>query len=122
MLIKRLVAIGAATVALAGVGVAAAGPASATVETGRWCQHDWSGDWTVCTVEQTDPDGSRWYYGHGWNTVNQYIIVNLYDGSGNYLDTGDGYGWAATPRYQRGFVACIYDAIRGISFVCAERQ
>jgi len=59
MSLKRLVAIGAATVALAGVGVATAGPASATVETNRWCASDWSGDWTVCVVEQTDQDGSR---------------------------------------------------------------
>ena len=124
MFIKRLAAIGAATVALAGVGagVASAGPVSATGETYRWCAQDWSGHWHICLVQETDPDGSQWYYAHGWNDVHQYIIVDLLDGDWNWLDTASAPAtdaWAATRRYQQGRHACIYDAIHRVEFVCA---
>jgi hypothetical protein len=122
MLIKRLAAIGAATLALAGVGVAAAGPASATVETGRWCQQDWSLHWTVCVVQQTEPDGIKWYHGHGWNDLNQDIIVDLFAGDGTWLWRARGTGWTATARTGAGWKACIYDEIHNWHFVCASRS
>ncbi len=119
MFIKRLVAIGAATVALAGAGVVSAGPASATVETNRWCNPDVSMDWWVCLVEQTDSDGSKWYYGHAWTDMDQEVIVDLYDKNMNRLWRDRSWGWAATARFQQGWTACIYDEIHDRRFVCA---
>src|ERR1051325_11418655 len=124
MFIKRLVAVGAATLALAGAGITAAGPASATVETGRSCRVDWSKHWTICLVEQTDPDGSKWYHAHGWNDLHQWIIVELFDAAWQFLDAGNSNspeyhpGWAATHRFQDGWNACIYDASQMVEFLC----
>jgi hypothetical protein len=118
MFVKRLIAVAAAVCALATVGIGFTS-ATAAAETGRWCAPAWSRHWWVCLVQETDLGGGQWYHAHGWNDLNQYIIVQLTDRDDNLLDVKDGTGWAATNRYREGRIACIYDPIHNSRITCS---